>query len=60
MPYCNDIERFPGDINWFKVNSKHTRAKFCKLEQSFSQGCVHVFLIKKNIFLFALNNINFY
>ena len=60
MPYCNDIERFPVGIILFKVNSKHTRAKFCKLEQSFSQRCVHVFLIQKNIFLFVWNNINVY
>ena len=60
MPYCNDIERFPGGIDLFKVNNKHTRVKFCKLEQSLSQRCVHDFLIQKNIFLFVLNNINFY
>ena len=37
MPYCNDIEHFPGGINLFKVNNEYTRAKFYKLEQSFSQ-----------------------
>ena len=60
MPYCNDFEYFPWGINLFKVNNKHTRAKFCKLEQSFSQGYIHVFLMQKNIFLFVLSNINFY
>ena len=60
MPYCNDIEHFPRGINLFKANNKHTRAKFRKLEQSFSQRCVHVFLIEKNIFLLVLNNLNFY
>ena len=62
MPYCHDIERFPGGMNLFKVNNKHTSAKFCKLEQSFSQRSVHVFImfvIQKNIFLFVLTNIAF-
>ena len=56
MPYCKDIERFPGGINLFNVNNKHTRAKFCNLGQSFSQRCVYVFQIQKNISLFSLNN----
>ena len=60
MPYCYDIEPFPGGINLSKVNNKHTTAKFYKLEQSFSQRCVHAFVIQKNIFLFVLNKINFY
>ena len=60
MPYCNDIESFPGGINLFKVNNKHTSAKFCKLEQRFCQRFVHVFLIQKNNFLFVLSKINFY
>ena len=45
MPYFNDIERFSEGINLFKFNNKHTRAKVFKLEQSFSQRCVHVFLM---------------
>ena len=60
MPNFNDIERFPEGIYLFKVNNKHTRVKFYKLEQNFSQRCVYVFLMHKNIFLFILNNINFY
>ena len=60
MSYCNDIERFPGVINLFKVNNKHTRAKFFKFEQRFGQRCVHIFLMQKKMFLFVLNNINFY
>ena len=60
MLYCNDIEGFPGGINLLEVNNKHTREKFCTLEQSVSQRCVHVFLIQTNIFLFVLNKINFY
>ena len=50
----------PLGINLFKINNKQTRAKFCKLKQSFSQSCAHVFHILKNIFLFVLNNISFY
>ena len=50
ISYCDDIDCFPGAINLFKVNNKQARANFCKLEQSFSQRCVHVFLMQKNSF----------
>ena len=50
MSYYHHIKRFPGGIYLVKVNNKRTRAKFCKLEQRFSQRFVHVFLIHKNIF----------
>ena len=60
MLYSNDINRLQGEIYLFKVYNKHTRSKFYKLEQCFSQRFVHVLLIHKNNFLFVLNKINFY
>ena len=59
MPYINDIAHFPGDIYFFTVNNRHTRAKFCKLDQSFSQHLFMIALYIRISFIFALSNVIF-
>ena len=59
MPYIKDITHFPGDIYFFTVNNRHTRAKFCKLDQSFSQHLFMIVLYIRISFIFALSNVIF-